>query len=243
MAIRPNLFKEFSMTAKPKKALYPYTISPIALNMNESEFKSAQLALFERGSQAFGLKSVRKKEWIVLGVLIAVSVAGIAMVRGYSTILFWLLIGLCIGYLIARTKGMAWYARREFDKQIASVKIPPELSELKLGVQPTGLVMSMPMPSDKLDEFKATQKKRGHTQQNFAVKGVPSQQAVIPWDKVTSWDETDDFIFIMFEVNEQKGSQIIPKRLKNSHFPIDTILKHLSEVKAKGLDLPTALPN
>lgn len=220
-----------------QKALYPYTIQPVALNMTESEFKSAQLALFNQGSQAFGLKSVRQKEWVVLGVVALASILGIVFVSGYSTILFWLILGLCIGYLVARTKGLQWYAKREFDKQVAESKLPPEMSQMKLGVQPTGLVMSMPMGAEQLTELQAMQGKRGHMAQNFAMKANPAQQAVIPWTAVTSWDETDEFIFAMFEHQGQKGSQIIPKRLKNNHLPIDTIIKHLGEITPKGLKM------
>lgn len=142
-----------------QKALYPYTIQPVALNMTESEFKSAQLALFNKSSQSFGLKSVRTKEWLVLGVLAVASILGIIFVSGYSTILFWLTLGLCIGYLIARTKGLQWYAKREFDKQLNEIKLPPELNQMKLGVQPQGLVMSMPMAGEQLEQIQSVSKK------------------------------------------------------------------------------------
>ncbi|STZ56187.1 Uncharacterised protein [Moraxella lacunata] len=220
-----------------QKALYPYTIQPVALNMTESEFKSAQLALFNKSSQSFGLKSIRTKEWIVLGVLAVASILGIIFVSGYSTILFWLTLGLCIGYLIARTKGLQWYAKREFDKQLNETKLPPELNQMKLGVQPQGLVMSVPMANEQLEQIQSASKKRGHTAQGFTMKAMPMQQAIIPWTAVTSWDETDEFIFAMFEHQGQKGSQIIPKRLKNNHLPIDTIIKHLGEVTPKGLKM------
>ncbi|AWY20797.1 YcxB family protein [Moraxella bovis] len=220
-----------------QKALYPYTIQPVALNMTESEFKSAQLALFNKSSQSFGLKSVRTKEWLVLGVLAVASILGIIFVSGYSTILFWLTLGLCIGYLIARTKGLQWYAKREFDKQLNEIKLPPELNQMKLGVQPQGLVMSMPMAGEQLEQIQSVSKKRGHTTQGFTMKSSPMQQAIIPWTAVTSWDETDEFIFAMFEYQGQKGSQIIPKRLKNNHLPIDTIIKHLGKVTPKGLKM------
>ena len=62
------------------------------------------------------------------------------------------------------------------------------------------------------------------------------QSAVIPWNTVSSWDETDEYVFMMFEMRGQKGSQIIPKRLENNGLPIKTIVKHLSEVKPKGLE-------
>lgn len=41
---------------------------------------------------------------------------------------------------------------------------------------------------------------------------------------------------MMFEMRGQKGSQIIPKRLEDNGLPIKTIVKHLSEVKPKGLE-------
>ncbi|OPH38526.1 YcxB family protein [Moraxella equi] len=220
-----------------QKALYPYTIQPVAMAMTESEFKSAQLALFNKSSQSFGLKSIRTKEWIVLGVVALASILGIVFVSGYSTILFWLTLGLCIGYLVARTAGLKWYAKREFDKQLGDSKLPPELTQMKLGVQPQGLVMSVPMASEQVEQLQSANKKRGHTAQGFTMKTMPMQQAIIPWTAVTSWDETDEFIFAMFEHQGQKGSQIIPKRLKNSHLPIDTIIKHLGEITPKGLKM------
>lgn len=225
-----------------QKALYPYTIQPIALNMSEQEFKSAQLALFEKSSQEFGIQSVRKKEWIVLGVVTIASILGIALVKGYSTIIFWLALGLCVGYLIARTAGLKWYAKREFDKQMSEAKLPPEMRQIKLGVQPTGLVMSIPMNEEQLEQIQSVQGKRGHLQQGFALKSAPMQQAIIPWTAVTSWDETDEFIFAMFEYQGQKGSQIIPKRLKNNQLPIETIIKHLGEITPKGLKPELARP-
>lgn len=218
-----------------QKALYPYTIQPIALNMSESEFKSAQLALFNKSSQQFGLKMIGTKEWVILALVALASILGIVFVSGYSTIIFWLTLGLCIGYLIARTIGLKWYAKREFDKQVAESKLPPEMSQIKLGVQPTGLVMTVPMGVEQLEQMQAMQGKRGHMAQNFTMKATPTQQAIIPWTAVTSWDETDEFIFMMFEFQGQKGSQIIPKRLKDNHLPIDSIIKHLGEITPKGL--------
>ncbi|MGP4848132.1 hypothetical protein ACTXGQ_28820, partial [Marinobacter sp. 1Y8] len=54
---------------------------------------------------------------------------------------------------------------------------------------------------------------------------------------IKSWDETDDYIFMMFELKGQQGSQIVPKRLQAQKFPIDTIRQHLQEVvPMKGLN-------
>jgi hypothetical protein len=70
-----------------------------------------------------------------------------------------------------------------------------------------------------------------------------TQQAVIPWSAVKSWDETDDYIFMMFEMKGQQGSQIIPKRLTTQKFPIDTVRQHLQEVvPIRGLNPESLQP-
>ncbi|MDO5650744.1 MAG: YcxB family protein [Moraxella sp.] len=213
------------------KALYPYTLQPIALNMTETEFKQAQLALFDKSVQNFGLKSVKPKEWIILGAVAVLAVVGLVFVSGYSTILFWLMLIGVVLYLLLRTLGLKWYTKREYDKQVSDTSIPDELNELRLGVQAHGLIMAIPT--------KTTQ--TASHMRGMQMRAAPMQQGVIPWSAVTSWDETRDFIFIMFDLQGQKGSQIIPKRLKSQHFPIDTVTKHLQEVKAQGLDTGTAL--
>lgn len=213
------------MTSK-KTGLYPYTLQPIALDMTDAEFKAAQLALFEKGSNAYTLKALKPKEWIVLALICAAAIAGLLMVNGYSTIFFWLLlVGVAI-YLLLRTLGLKWYVKREFDKQISEMNVPEEMYQLKLGVQNHGLIMAMPV---KQNVMKSPQM-RGMTMQT-----APMQQGVIPWSAVDSWDETDNFVFVMFELQGQKGSQIIPKRLQSKGLPINTIIKHLKEVKAQGL--------
>ncbi len=217
------------MTSK-KTGLYPYTLQPIALDMTDAEFKAAQLALFEKGSNAYTLKALKPKEWIVLALICAAAIAGLLMVNGYSTIFFWLLlVGVAI-YLLLRTLGLKWYVKREFDKQISEMNVPEEMYQLKLGVQNHGLIMAMPV---KQNVMKSPQM-RGMTMQT-----APMQQGVIPWSAVDSWDETDNFVFVMFELQGQKGSQIIPKRLQSKGLPINTIIKHLKEVKAQGLQTST----
>lgn len=69
-----------------------------------------------------------------------------------------------------------------------------------------------------------------------------TQSATIPWHTVSSWDETDDYLFMMFDMKGQKGSQIIPKRLEKQGLPIDTIKKHLSQVRSKGLESMVQTP-
>lgn len=212
------------------KALYPYTLKPIALNMTDAEFRGAQLALFEKGASNFTLKSIRTKEWIVMAAAAVVAIAGLVFVSGYSTIIFWIMLALVGIYLLARTLGLKWYMRREYDKQVAGAQMPEEMANVQLGVQSHGLVMSVPAPAGMLN----SPQMRG-----MQMRSAPMQSAVIPWNTVSSWDETDGYVFMMFEMRGQKGSQIIPKRLEDNGLPIKTILKHLSEVKPKGLESMT----
>ena len=211
--------------AKKQQALYPYTLQPIALNMTDAEFKSAQLALFEKTAQSVGFKSMGTKEWIILGVLVVLAILGLVFVSGYSTIIFWvMLFGVGI-YLALRTLGLQWYMKKEFEKQVANSALPDEMNGLKLGVQNHGLIMSIPTKNA------PTAQMRGMNLRHAPIQ----QQGVIPWSAVNQWDETDGFIFIMFELNGQRGSQILPKRLSEQHFPINTVIKHLQEVTPKGL--------
>ncbi|WP_435938451.1 YcxB family protein [Moraxella bovoculi] len=212
------------------KALYPYTLKPIALNMTDAEFRGAQLALFEKGASNFTLKSIRTKEWIVMAAAVVAAIAGLVFVSGYSTIIFWIMLALVGIYLLARTLGLKWYMRREYDKQVAGAQMPEEMANVQLGVQSHGLVMSVPAPAGMLN----SPQMRG-----MQMRSAPMQSAVIPWNTVSSWDETDEYVFMMFEMRGQKGSQIIPKRLEDNGLPIKTILKHLSEVKPKGLESMT----
>ncbi|WP_435931201.1 YcxB family protein [Moraxella bovoculi] len=212
------------------KALYPYTLKPIALNMTDAEFRGAQLALFEKGASNFTLKSIRTKEWIVMAAVVVAAIAGLVFVSGYSTIIFWIMLALVGIYLLARTLGLKWYMRREYDKQVAGAQMPEEMANIQLGVQSHGLVMSVPAPAGMLN----SPQMRG-----MQMRSAPMQSAVIPWNTVSSWDETDEYVFMMFEMRGQKGSQIIPKRLEDNGLPIKTILKHLSEVKPKGLESMT----
>ncbi|WP_131667542.1 YcxB family protein [Psychrobacter pygoscelis] len=202
-------------------ALYPYTLQPVPLELTEAEFRQAQFELFSQSSQTFGLSSLKTKEWVVLAIITASAIAGLVFVTGYSTILFWIMLIGVIVYLLIRTLGFKWYVKKEFEKQVAEQEMPDEMRDLKLGVQKHGLIMAMPAPNAGV--------------QPKAVRGMQmragtTQQAVIPWNAVKSWDETDDYIFMLFEMKGQQGSQIIPKRLANSKFPIDSVRNHLQEV-------------
>ena len=209
-------------------ALYPYTLQPVALNLTEAEFQQAQYELFASASPNFGLKSIKPKEWIIMAVVVILAIAGLVFVTGYSTIIFWMMMVAVVIYLVVRTLGFKWYVKREFEKQVADQEMPDEMRQMKLGVQKHGLVMAMPVNQPDMmnnNQMRGMQMRAGST-----------QQAVIPWNAVRSWDETDDYIFMMFEIKGQQGSQIIPKRLKAQKFPIDTVRQHLQEVvPVKGL--------
>ena len=210
-------------------ALYPYTLQPVALDLTEAEFHQAQYELFASASPSFGLSSIKLKEWIIMAVAVILAIAGLVFLTGYSTIIFWLMLAAVVIYLLVRTLGFKWYVKREFEKQVAEQEMPDEMRQMKLGVQKHGLVMAMPV--NQPDMFNSNQMR------GMQMRAGSTQQAVIPWSAVKSWDETDDYIFMMFEMKGQQGSQIIPKRLQAQKFPIDTVRQHLTEVVAvKGLN-------
>ena len=210
-------------------ALYPYTLQPVALNLTEAEFHQAQYELFASASPSFGLSSFKMKEWIIMAVVVILAIAGLVFLTGYSTIIFWLMLAAVVIYLLVRTLGFKWYVKKEFEKQVADQEMPDEMRQMKLGVQKHGLVMAMPV--NQPDMFNSNQTR------GMQMRAGSTQQAVIPWSAVKSWDETDDYIFMMFELKGQQGSQIIPKRLQAQKFPIDTVRQHLQEVIAvKGLN-------
>ena len=202
-------------------ALYPYTLQPVALDLSEAEFRQAQFELFEQSTPTYGLRSLKTKEWVGIAVMVILAITGLIFVTGYSTIIFWLMLVLVVVYLLVRTIGLRWYVKKEFEKQIAEQEIPDELKSLKLGVQQHGLIMAMPAPASAM----TSKAMRGMQMRNHSL-----QQAVIPWSAVTGWDETDDYLFMMFELKGQQGSQIIPKRLQAQKFPIDSIRTHLQKV-------------
>ncbi|MEZ2693397.1 YcxB family protein [Psychrobacter faecalis] len=210
-------------------ALYPYTLQPVALNLTEAEFHQAQYELFASASPSFGLSSIKMKEWIIMAVVVILAIAGLVFLTGYSTIIFWLMLAAVVIYLLVRTLGFKWYVKKEFEKQVADQEMPDEMRQMKLGVQKHGLVMAMPV--NQPDMFNSNQMR------GMQMRAGSTQQAVIPWSAVKSWDETDDYIFMMFELKGQQGSQIIPKRLQAQKFPIDTVRQHLQEIIAvKGLN-------
>ena len=113
-------------------------------------------------------------------------------------------------YLLARTLGMKWYMKREYEKQVASTQMPEQLRTLQLGVQSHGLVMAMPTSTDlmKSPQMRGMQMRAGAT-----------QSATIPWHTVSSWDETDDYLFMMFDMKGQKVAKLSRNASKNKVYP------------------------
>ncbi len=208
-------------------ALYPYTLQPIALNLTEAEFHQAQYELFASASPSFGLSSIKTKEWVIMAVVVVLAIAGLIFVTGYSTIIFWVMLVAVVVYVLVRTLGFKWYVKKQFDKQVSEQEMPDEMRQMKLGVQKHGLVMSVPANQPDM---------MNNQMRGMQMRAASTQQAIIPWSAIKSWDETDDYIFMMFEMKGQQGSQIVPKRLKAQKFPIDTVRQHLEEVvPVKGL--------
>ncbi|ELA08042.1 hypothetical protein MOMA_05761 [Moraxella macacae 0408225] len=208
-------------------ALYPYTLQPVDLNLTQAEFRQAQTQLFDSNNQQ--LMKIGIKTWVIVAIVGAIALAGIVFLQGYSSIIFWLmLVGVAI-YLLARTYGLKWYAKQEFEKQMTAQPMPDEMKTMKIGIQQHGLVMSMPLNN-------MPKMPKGYNQP--LVRGNQMQQAIIKWDNISNWQETTDFIVMMFDVQGQRGSQIIPKRLEKQKFPIETLKNHLQEyVGIQGFDL------
>lgn len=215
-------------------ALYPYTLQPVELGLTEAEFRQAQLQLFDSNNQT--LTKINTKTWAIVGVVTLLAILGLVFLQGYSTIIFWLMLVGVVVFLLARTIGLKWYVKKEFEKQMASQQMPAEMNSLKLGIQKHGLIMSMPAPT--MPQMNT----RGFNQP--LMRGGATQQAIIKWQNVKSWQETPDFIVMMFEVQNpqtgdvQQGSQIVPKRLATQKFPIESLRHHLQEeVGIQGFDL------
>lgn len=221
-------------------ALYPYTLRPIDVHLTDAEFRQAQAQLFASNEQS--LARISTKTWVIVGVLVAVAIAGIILVHGYSTLIFWLLLVGVAVFLLIRTVGLRWYVKKEFDKQAASQTMPPELAQLKLGIQSHGIILGLPAPD--AAPQKNTSKRKGSGMHQPLIRQSALQQATIKWSQISHWQETPDYIFLVFSANGQQGSQIVPKRMTQQKFPIDTLRHHLQEhIGVQGLPTTSALPS
>jgi len=178
----------------------PYTtLGPIPYELSVEEQRDAQLML----QQGMLNTKITLKTWAIVAAISIAAIAGIVLLHGYSTALFWImLIGVAI-FLAARIWGWPHFIRWQVEKEMA--KHPMQaITGIKLGVQPQGLVMFQRMNN---------QEGRG----------------VIGWKDFSEWRENDKYLYLTFSVKGQQGMQIIPKRMTAQRFPIDTVRKHLTE--------------
>ncbi len=175
------------------KNLYPYTLQPVPFEMSQDEQRVSQLAIWRRTNK------ISNKTWMILGIIVALAVIGLVLVKNYSTIVFWLmLIGVAI-YLLVRRFGLEWYVKRKLNQEMIE-----DIKGIRMGVQPQGLVMIQRM-------------------------GAQEGRGMIGWKDITEWQEHPGFLFLTYKVKGQQGAHILPKRMDSQNFSFDTIRKHLNE--------------
>lgn len=178
------------MTAKN---LYAYTLQPVPYEVTEAEQRQAQLAIW-RSTNKIGTKA-----WAIMGVIVALSILGLILIKNYSTIIFWVaLVGVVLYYLV-RKFGLEWYVKRKMNEYPVE-----EIKGIKLGVQPQGLVMRQRM-------------------------GMQEGVGTVGWSDVYEWYNTPDFLLINFKLKGQQGAYILPQRMNSKNFSFETVRKHLNE--------------
>lgn len=199
-------------------ALYAYTLQPIPCKLTEEEMHLAQQELFKQSN------TVSTRTWIILAIIAAIGIAGVAYFKGSATIFFWLLLVGVALFFVFKFVALPWYMKREMAKH----EFPDELKGIKLGLQPHGLVMAMP---NNMAMQQMQQRMGGGKQSKSMMTMMQGKQmgGDIPWSAMTEWKETPNFYVVMFDVKGQQGSQIIPKRMKADNFPIENLVKHLKE--------------
>ena len=178
------------MTAKN---LYAYTLQPVNYEISEAEQRQAQLAIW-RSTNKIGTKT-----WLIMAAVAILSIAGIILLKNYSTIFCWVALVCVVAYLLIRKFGLEWYVKRKMNEFPVQ-----EIKGIRLGVQPHGLIMR---------------------QQMGGQEGV----GAIGWKDVYEWYNTPDFMLINFKVKGQQGAYILPKRMDSKNFSFNTIRKHLTE--------------
>jgi len=147
------------------------------------------------------------KTWAILGVIVALSVLGLIFIKNYSTVLFWVLLAGVAIYLLARKFGLEWYVKRKMNEFPVQ-----EIKGIKLGVQPSGIVMR---------------------QQMGGQEGV----GTVGWKDIYEWYNTPEFLLVNFKVKGQQGAYILPKRMDSKNFPFETVRKHLKETVGEAKTL------
>ena len=178
------------MTAKN---LYAYTLQPVPYEVTEAEQRHAQLAIW-RSTNKIGTKA-----WAIMGAITALAILGLIFIKNYSTVFCWVALVCVLAYFLVRKFGLEWYAKRKMNEFPVQ-----EITGIKLGVQPHGIVMRQKM-------------------------GLQEGVGSIGWKDIYEWYNTSDFILVNFKVKGQQGAYILPKRMNSKNFSFETIRKHLKE--------------
>jgi hypothetical protein len=178
------------MTAKN---LYAYTLQPVPYEVTEAEQRQAQLAIW-RSTNKIGTKA-----WAIMAAVVALSILGLIFIRNYSTIIFWVALACVVIYFLVRQFGLEWYVKRKMNEFPVE-----EIKGIKLGVQPSGLVMRQKM-------------------------GLQEGVGTVGWKDIYEWYNTPDFMLINFRMKGQQGAYILPKRMDSKNFSFETVRKHLNE--------------
>lgn len=186
------------MTAKN---LYAYTLQPVSYEITEAEQRNAQLAIW-RSTNKIGTKA-----WAIMGAVIALAILGLILIKNYSTVICWVAIVCVVIYLLVRKFGLEWYVKRKMNEFPVQ-----EISGIKLGVQPHGIVMRQKM-------------------------GLQEGVGSVGWKDIYEWYNTPEFILVNFKVKGQQGAYILPNRLNSKNFSFETIRKHLNEAVGPAKNL------
>lgn len=178
------------MTAKN---LYAYTLQPVNYEISEEEQREVQLQIWRSTNK------ISTKAWSIMGVIVALAILGIVLLKNYSTVFCWVAIVGVVLYYLVRTFGLEWYVKRkmtEFPVQ--------EIKGIRLGVQPSGIIMRQKM-------------------------GLQEGMGTIGWKDIYEWYDTPAFLLINFKIKDQQGAYMLPKRMDCKNFSFNTIRKHLKE--------------
>lgn len=175
------------------KNVYAYTLQPVIYEVSEAEQRHAQLTIW-RSTNKIGMKA-----WGIMAAVAILSVLGIILIKNYSTIFCWVALIAVAIYLLIRKFGLEWYVKRKMNEFPTQ-----DIQGIRLGVQPTGLVMRQKVGTQ---------------------EGVGS----IGWKDMYEWYDTPDFLLINFKVKDQQGAYILPKRMDSRNFAFSTIRKHLKQ--------------
>ncbi|GAB3047215.1 SdpI family protein [Acinetobacter apis] len=175
------------------KNVYAYTLQPVSYEVSEAEQRQAQLTIWRSTNK------ISMKAWGIMAAIAILSILGIVLIKNYSTIFCWVALIAVAIYLLVRKFGLEWYVKRKMNEFPAQ-----NIQGIRLGVQPTGLVMRQKMGTQ---------------------EGVGS----IGWKDMYEWYDTPEFLLINFKVKDQQGAYILPKRMDSRNFAFSTIRKHLKQ--------------